>query len=193
VSVLLIDNYDSFTFNLYQQMAALGADVHVARNDRIGLAEIRELGPDAIVLSPGPGHPDRPRDFGVCAKVLAEYAGQLPILGVCLGHQGIVRHFGGDVVHAPEVVHGKSSRIEHHGAGLFAGIDAGPEVMRYHSLAADGATLPDCLDVTARSLDDGVVMAVSHREFPVHGVQFHPESIGTAVGDAILGNFLEQR
>ena len=193
MSVLLIDNYDSFTFNLYQQIAGLGADVTVARNDQIDLAAIEALDPGAIVLSPGPGHPERERDFGVCADILRTRADRAPILGVCLGHQGIVHHFGGQIVHAPAVVHGKSSRIDHDGAGIFAGVETRPEVMRYHSLAAEADSIPDCLEVTARSVDDGVVMAVTHRELPVHGLQFHPESIGTEVGDAILRNFLEQR
>jgi anthranilate synthase component 2 len=193
MKVLLIDNYDSFTFNLFQQIAGLGAEVTVVRNDQIDVDGVDRLDPEVIVLSPGPGHPDRPRDFGVCADVLRERADRSPILGVCLGHQGIVHHFGGSIGHAPQVVHGKTSRIEHGGTGIFAGIEARPEVMRYHSLAASEAAVPACLEVTARSIDDGVVMAVSHRELPVHGLQFHPESIGTPVGDAILRNFLERR
>jgi anthranilate synthase/aminodeoxychorismate synthase-like glutamine amidotransferase len=193
LSVLLIDNYDSFTFNLYQQLAGLGAEVSVARNDQIDLDAVDRLDPEAIVLSPGPGHPDRPRDFGICAEVLRVRADRCPILGVCLGHQGIVHHFGGRIGHAPEVVHGKSSRIEHTGAGIFAGIETRPEVMRYHSLVAEESSIPACLEITARSVGDGLVMAVCHRELPVHGLQFHPESIGTEVGDEILRNFLELR
>lgn len=193
MSILLVDNYDSFTFNLFQQLAGLGAEVEVVRNDRIDLEGVRELDPSHVVLSPGPGRPERPRDFGVCADVLRELPGRCPILGVCLGHQGIVQHFGGRVVHAPEVVHGKSSRISHTGQGLFEGLPPEPEVMRYHSLAAEDASIPECLEVTARSAEDGVVMAVSHRELPVYGLQFHPESIGTPEGDVLLSNFLERQ
>jgi anthranilate synthase component 2 len=191
VNVLLIDNYDSFTFNLFQQIAECGAPVRVVRNDEVGLREVNEIDPSHVVLSPGPGRPERARDFGVCADILRERQDAQPILGVCLGHQGIVHHFGGQVVHAPFVVHGKSSRVNHRGQGIFDGVDPDAEVMRYHSLAADDASLPECLDVTARSADDDVIMAVSHRELPIHGVQFHPESIGTPSGTSIIRNFLE--
>ena len=191
MSVLLIDNYDSFTFNLFQQIASVGAEVQVVRNDAISIEEVHDIGPSHIVLSPGPGRPERPRDFGICAQILRERASSQPILGVCLGHQGIVHHFGGRVSHAPNVVHGKSSRIEHTGTGLFLGLDPSPEVMRYHSLAAEREAIPECLEVTARSADDEVVMAVAHRELPIHGLQFHPESIGTPSGDSMIQNFLE--
>ncbi len=189
VDVLIIDNYDSFTHNLYQRIGELGASVDVHRNDKIDLASVRDLAPGRIVLSPGPGHPSKARDFGVCAQVLEQLAGSVPILGVCLGHQGIVHHFGGDVVRAPEIVHGKTSQLDHDGSGVFAGIADRVEVMRYHSLVADAATLPDCLHVNART-DDGLVMGVSHRTWPLWGVQFHPESIGTPDGSRMLANFL---
>ena len=193
MSVLLIDNYDSFTFNLFQQIASAGAEVRVVRNDAISIEEIHELEPSHIVLSPGPGRPERTRDFGVCARILGEREASQPILGVCLGHQGIVHHFGGQVSHAPNVVHGKSSEIRHTGTGLFRGLDPEAKVMRYHSLAARSEPLPECLEVTARSVDDDVIMAVAHRELPIHGLQFHPESIGTPEGDSMILNFLELR
>ena len=187
--VVLIDNYDSFTFNLYQLLGGLGAEVLVRRNDEVTSAGIAALRPTHLVLSPGPGRPDRPRDFGVCADAIRDHGPRLPLLGVCLGHQGIVHVLGGRVVAAPSVVHGKSSPIRHCGEGLYASLPERPEVMRYHSLVAERDSLPASLRITAET-DDGVVMGVAHRSWPVHGVQFHPESIGTPDGSRVLANFL---
>lgn len=189
VDVLIIDNYDSFTHNLYQGIGELGASVDVVRNDAIDLAGIRALCPGRIVLSPGPGHPQNARDFGVCAQVVRELAAEIPTLGVCLGHQGMAHHHGGSVVRAPYIMHGKTSVIQHTGTGLFAGLPKALEVMRYHSLVVDAASVPDCFEVTART-DDGLIMAIQHRTKPMWGVQFHPESIGTPDGSTLLGNFL---
>ncbi len=188
MNVLLVDNYDSFTHNLAQRLGELGATVQVHRNDAITVAEIRRAAPDCIVLSPGPGHPARDRDFGVCRGVLEQLAGAIPILGVCLGHQGIVHHFGGRLRRADAIVHGKSSPLAHDDRGLFEGLPQGAQAMRYHSIIADADTIPACLRVTARVGD--IVMAVEHRELPVWGLQFHPESIGTPDGQLILGNYL---
>ncbi len=192
--VVLIDNYDSFTHNLYQQIGVLGARVTVARNDAVDLAAVRAMAPTHIVLSPGPGHPDNPRDFGICAAILDEIAMEgLPVLGVCLGHQGIVSRLGGIVHRAPEIVHGKTARVRHAGDGIFRGLPQPLTVMRYHSLVADAATLPASLRVTA-SLDEPgkapLIMAVAHQSLPLVGVQFHPESIGTPDGDGLIRNFL---
>jgi anthranilate synthase component II len=188
MKVLLLDNYDSFVFNLAQALRSLGATTVVARNDAVSLSDVRALSPDAVVISPGPGRPEDPRYFGVCHDVLR--ALHLPLLGVCLGHQGIVHGFGGRIVNAPQVKHGKASLIEHDGSALFAGISSPFEAMRYHSLVAEPASMPACLRVTARTAD-GVVMAVQHERAPIYGVQFHPESIGTPSGPRLLANFLE--
>ena len=189
--VLILDNYDSFTFNLFQAVGELiGGHPVVHRNDAVDLDAVEALDPTHVVISPGPGHPDNPRDFGVCGEVIRALGPRIPILGVCLGHQGIVHHLGGEVTRAPTIVHGKMWRIEHDGTGVFAGLPANIEVMRYHSLIAREASLPDTLRVTARTAD-GLVMGVSHVQWPMHGVQFHPESIGTPQGDTILKNFLE--
>jgi anthranilate synthase/aminodeoxychorismate synthase-like glutamine amidotransferase len=189
VKLLIIDNYDSFVFNLAQALRSLGAQTRVARNDAISLGEVVELSPDAIVISPGPGRPEQPRYFGVCGELLRELGSRVPMLGVCLGHQGIVHSCGGRIVPAPCVMHGKRSAIEHDGTGLFAGIPSPLVAMRYHSLVADAEHMPECLRVNARSAD-GLVMAVAHRSAPLYGVQFHPESIGTPEGPRILDNFL---
>jgi len=189
MNVVLVDNYDSFTFNLYQLLGELGAEVTVRRNDEVDSAGIARLRPTHIVLSPGPGRPDRPRDFGVCADAIVEHGPRVPLLGVCLGHQGIVHVLGGRVVAAPTVVHGKSSPVRHHGEGLFAGLPEPLEAMRYHSLTAERASLPASLRVTAET-EDGVLMGIAHESWPVHGVQFHPESIGTPDGGRLLANFL---
>jgi len=188
--VLVLDNYDSFTYNLVHLIGVLGAEPIVIRNDAINLAGIEELTPTHLILSPGPGRPSEPRDFGICGAALLRFGPYIPILGVCLGHQGIVHYLGGRVVQAPSVVHGKQSRVRHDGGGLFAGVPNDVEVMRYHSLVADRATLPSCLRVTAETVDDGVVMAVAHEQWPMVGVQFHPESIGTPVGRLLMANFL---
>ena len=189
MNVLVLDNYDSFVFNLAQALRSLGAVTQVERNDAITIEQVIARAPDAIVISPGPGRPEDPRYFGVCSAVLSELSMRTPVLGVCLGHQGIVHAFGGKIVSAPCVMHGKASAIDHDGTGLFRGLPRPLTAMRYHSLIADSATMPECLRVNA-STPDGVVMAVEHRSAPVYGVQFHPESIGTPDGPCILANFL---
>ncbi len=191
MNVLIIDNYDSFTFNLYQYLGELGGQPVVFRNDKITLAEIIALQPTHIVLSPGPGRPERERDFGICGSIIRDLAGRYPILGVCLGHQGIVHYSGGKIIRAAQVVHGKTSRIRHDGLGLFAGLPAEIDVMRYHSLLADRDSLPSCLKVTAETTASHLIMAVQHCALPLYGIQFHPESIGTLEGKQILKNFLE--
>ena len=182
----MIDNYDSFTYNLVQYFYMLGADVTVRRNDKVTISEIEALKPEALVVSPGPGNPD---SAGISLEAVAHFAGKLPILGVCLGHQTIGQVFGGRVVHARNLMHGKTSPVTHDGKGLFEGIPQNFKAMRYHSLAVEAATLPDCLQISARS-DDGEIMAMRHREFPIESIQYHPESIVTVTGKRQLGNFL---
>lgn len=189
MTVLLIDNYDSFTHNLFQLFGELGAEVAVHRNDAISLDEVIEMAPTHIIVSPGPGHPKNDRDFGVCRAVIDHFAPTTPLLGVCLGHQGIVHGLGGDVVRAPAIVHGKTSAIRHDGDGLFQGIPQGVEVMRYHSFIVQADTLPECLTVTAET-DNGLIMGVRHSTWPLVGLQFHPESIGTPCGPQLAQNFL---
>jgi len=185
--VLVIDNYDSFTYNLVQYLGELGAEVRVMRNDAVTVQEVIEARPERIVISPGPG---RPEDAGVTMRVIRECGQETPILGVCLGHQAIGAVFGGDVVRAAAPMHGKTSTIEHDGRGVFSGI-AGPFVAsRYHSLIVAENGLPAELEVAARTEDGAAIMGLRHREWPVHGVQFHPESILTGEGKTILGNFL---
>lgn len=191
--ILVIDNYDSFTYNLVQYLGELGrelpiaADIRVYRNDQISVDDIRQLRPDAIVISPGPG---RPEDAGISTAIIEAFAPTLPILGVCLGHQGIGQVFGGTITSAAELMHGKTSPIHHTGKGVFAGLDNPLTATRYHSLVIDRQTCPEVLEVTAW-VDDGTVMAVRHRDYPqVQGVQFHPESILTGVGKSLLKNFL---
>jgi len=185
--VLVIDSYDSFVYNLVQYLGELGADPIVHRNDRVTVTEALALEPDAVLLSPGPG---RPESSGIiCDAVTAFAAAGTPVLGVCLGHQAVGHVYGADVVRAPELMHGKTSPIEHDGVGVFAGLPSPLTATRYHSLVLDPDTVPDCLTVTARSTD-GVVMGVRHRELDVEGVQFHPESILTGCGHDLLKNFL---
>lgn len=185
--VLVIDSYDSFVYNLVQYLGELGAEPVVVRNDQVTVAEAIELAPDAVLLSPGPG---RPEDAGIICDAVGAFAERgTPVFGVCLGHQAIGHVFGGDVVRAPELMHGKTSHIEHEGLGVFAGLPSPLTATRYHSLVIDPATLPDCLEVTARTTD-GIIMGVRHRELPVEGVQFHPESILTAAGHDLLRNLL---
>jgi len=184
--ILLIDNYDSFTFNLYQYLCELGAEVVVRRNDALTVADVRALGPERVVISPGPCTPD---EAGISVELIRELAGEVPILGVCLGHQAIGVAFGGQVVRTPRLMHGKTSRISHDGRGVFAGLPNPFIATRYHSLMVDEASLPDDLVVTARS-EDGVIMGLRHRRYLVEGVQFHPESILTEVGKDLLANFL---
>ncbi len=184
--LLLVDNYDSFTYNLVQAFLVLGADVLVHRNDAITVAEAEALAPTHLCISPGPG---TPRDAGVSMTMIRAFAGRIPVLGVCLGHQSIVEALGGDVVRAGRLMHGKVSKVEHDGRGLFAGLPQPFEAGRYHSLIAGPATLPAVLEVSARTAE-GEIMGVRHREFTVDGVQFHPESILTPDGPALMGNFL---
>jgi anthranilate synthase component II len=189
--VLVLDNYDSFVYNLAQYVGEIADEVIVKRNDEVNLPAVRRLSPDKIIISPGPGTPADPRYFGVCAEVLRKISSETPTLGVCLGHQGIVQSFGGKIVRAKKLRHGKTSPIKHDGKGIFRGLDNPLEATRYHSLVADRRTLPDSLEVTARSEDDGEIMAVRHRVFPIEGVQFHPESILTVHGHRMIENFLE--
>ena len=185
--IVLIDNYDSFTFNLVHYLGGLGADVVVHRNDKISAADVIAAAPDAIVLSPGPCTPN---DAGICLEVIGKASASIPILGVCLGHQAIGQAFGGDVVRAPVPVHGKLSGMTHTGEGLFRGINGPFKATRYHSLVVDRATMPADLAVTAET-SDRLVMGLAHRTLPVHGVQFHPESIASEHGHLMLKNFLE--
>ena len=185
--IVLIDNYDSFTFNLFHYFGGLGEDVAVHRNDKITVEEVVALDPDAIVLSPGPCTPN---DAGICLNVIDKAAATIPILGVCLGHQAIGQAFGGDVVRAPVPVHGKLSEIKHEGEGIFYGINGPFKATRYHSLVVAQDTFPADLKVTAET-DDKLVMGLAHRTLPVHGVQFHPESIASEHGHLILRNFLD--
>jgi anthranilate synthase component 2 len=184
--LLMIDNYDSFTYNLVQYFGELGEDVRTVRNDEVTLDQIAALRPDRICISPGPR---TPQEAGVSVPVLQRFAGEIPILGVCLGHQSIGAAFGGKVVRAQQVMHGKTSTIEHTGAGVFKDLPSPYTIIRYHSLAIERASLPDCLEVTAWT-EDGEIMGVRHREFDVQGVQFHPESILSEHGHALLKNFL---
>lgn len=185
--ILMIDNYDSFTYNLVQYLGELGADIRVVRNDEVTLDEIAALKPEKIVISPGPCTPS---EAGVSVPLIGRFAGQIPILGVCLGHQSIGQAFGGKVLHAKTLMHGKTSQVDHIGAGVFAGLPSPFRATRYHSLAIERSSLPDCLEVTAWT-DDGEIMGVRHKTLPIEGVQFHPESIETEHGHAMLKNFLD--
>lgn len=184
--LLVIDNYDSFTYNLVQFFGELGAEMEIRRNDEITVEEIKDLKPERICISPGPCSPN---EAGVSCEVISEFGSEVPILGVCLGHQSIGQVYGGDIVRAEQLMHGKTSMIEHDGQGVFRGLDSPLKATRYHSLIIRGDSLPDCLEKTAWCGD--LIMGVRHREHPVHGVQFHPESILTEGGKTLLGNFLE--
>jgi para-aminobenzoate synthetase component 2 len=186
--ILMIDNYDSFTYNLVQYLGELGADVRVYRNDQIAVAEIERLAPEKIVISPGPC---TPKEAGISCDVIRHFAGRVPLLGVCLGHQCIGEVFGGEIVRAPALFHGKTSMIYHDGKTIFRDLPRPFEATRYHSLVIRRETLPDCLELSAET-DDGVIMGVRHRELPIEGVQFHPESILTREGKKLLANFLSQ-
>jgi anthranilate synthase component 2 len=194
MKVVILDNYDSFTFNLFQMVARIcgGIEPLVVRNDAVTVAELRGLAPDRIIISPGPGRPENPGYFGVCRDVILELGPRVPVLGVCLGHIGIVEALGGRIVPAPEPRHGKTSYILHDGTGLFTGLSEPLEVMRYHSLMAERDSLPACLTITAWT-DDGLIMAVRHDKWPLVGLQFHPESIGTDCGHDLVAAFLEGR
>ncbi len=186
--LLLIDNYDSFTYNLVHYLGEMGADVQVWRNDALTVQDAMGLNPSGILLSPGPCDPSQ---AGICLALTAAAAEtRTPLMGVCLGHQTIGQHFGGDVVRCHEIVHGKMGTMNHTGKGLFAGLPSPFEATRYHSLVVDRATLPDCLEITAE-LNDGTIMGLQHKELPIHGVQFHPESIASEHGHALLKNFLD--
>ena len=184
--ILLIDNYDSFAYNLYQYIGVFCDDIKVVRNDKITIEEIKELQPEKIILSPGP---KSPKEAGICMEVVKEFYDKVPMLGICLGHQCIGEAFGGIVSYAKALFHGKQSEITHDGTGLFEGIDSPIKVARYHSLAVQQEGLPDCLRVTAVT-DDGEIMAMQHKEYPVYGLQFHPESIYTEHGKRIIDNFI---
>jgi len=185
--LLMLDNYDSFTWNLVQYLGELGEEVHTVRNDTLSVAQLIELRATRLVVSPGPRTPD---EAGISVESIRTMAGQIPILGVCLGHQAIGRAFGGRVLRAQTVMHGKTSIIHHDQRGVFQGLPPQFQVMRYHSLAIERATLPDCLEISAWT-DDGEIMGVRHREFPIEGVQFHPESLASEHGHAMLRNFLK--
>lgn len=182
--ILLIDNYDSFTYNVYQLMSELGAVVEVVRNDKISVDEVKKF--SSVIISPGPGVPS---DAGISEEIIDKLKGELPILGICLGHQAIGEVFGGKIIRAKEVVHGKTSQLIHNGKGLYRGLEQGVEVGRYHSLIIERETLPDCLEITSE-LDDGTIMGVRHKIFDVEGIQFHPESILTPQGRVMMKNFL---
>ncbi|MBR4642298.1 MAG: aminodeoxychorismate/anthranilate synthase component II [Selenomonadaceae bacterium] len=184
--ILLLDNYDSFTYNVYQLLSELGAGVEVVRNDKISVDEAKNF--SAVIISPGPGVPS---DAGISEKLIAELKGKLPILGICLGHQAIGEVFGGRIIRAKEIVHGKTSKLKHNGKGIYHGLEQGVEVGRYHSLIIERETLPDCLEVTSE-LDDETIMGVRHKNFDVEGIQFHPESILTPSGRIMMENFLRR-
>lgn len=186
--LLLLDNYDSFTYNVYQLLSSLGASVEVIRNDQITVEEIAQRGYEAVVISPGPGVP---ADAGITEELISQLKGQLPILGICLGHQAIGEVFGGKVVGAGEIVHGKTSHLRHNGKGLYAGLPQNIPVGRYHSLIVDRESLSDCLEITSE-LDNGMIMGLRHREYDIEGIQFHPESILTPQGKVMLENFLNR-
>lgn len=186
--VLVIDNYDSFTYNLVQYLGELGAQLVVRRNDAVSLDTLRALGHDRVVISPGPG---RPEQTGVSLDAIKEFGSRMPVLGVCLGHQAIGLAFGGEVTRAPQPIHGKTSTVEHNGQGVFAGISTSFQAGRYHSLIVAESSVPADLEITARTKEDDLVMGIRHRTLPIHGVQFHPESVLTNEGRRILRNFLE--
>ena len=186
--ILVLDNYDSFVFNLVQYLGELGAEPLVHRSDSLTLEQIEALAIDGVLISPGPG---RPEDAGLSNEVIPQFAGRVPVFGVCLGHQCIGQIYGGDVVRAPEIMHGKTSLIEHNGTGVFLGMPNPFEATRYHSLVVERSSVPDVLEITA-STADGLVMGLRHRELDVEGVQFHPESILTAGGHQLVGNFLDR-
>lgn len=185
--ILMIDNYDSFTYNIVQELGMLGADVKVVKNDAATVDELEAMKPDAVVFGPGPGNPD---SAGVTLAAIKRFAGKVPILGVCLGHQSIAQAFGGKIIGAKCLMHGKTSALKHDGKGLFKGFPQGMLAMRYHSLSVERATLPDCFEITAET-DDGEIMGLRHKTLPIESLQYHPESIGTPDGIKQLQNFLD--
>ncbi len=193
MKALVIDNYDSFVYNLVQYIGELGGEPIVYRNDEINLQQAMKLNPQRIVISPGPGTPEEPHYFGVCSSILQHMSWKIPTLGVCLGNQGIIYAFGGKIIQAKQLMHGKTSPIKHDNKGIFKGVKNPFTATRYHSLVGDRNSIPSCLDITAESIDDGEVMGVRHRIYPITGVQFHPESILCEDGKKIIKNFLEYR
>ena len=187
--ILLIDNYDSFTFNLYQYLGEMGQELQVVRNDKITIEEIEKLAPDHIVVSPGPGNPSQ---SGICLDVIKKFSGKIPILGICLGCQTMAQANGAKIVHAPVLFHGKTSTIQHNNSGVFKGLPEKITVARYHSLIINKTTLPDCFEITSWT-DDGLIMSIRHKEYHVEGVQFHPESIMTKYGKEMLKHFISYR
>ena len=187
--ILIIDNYDSFTYNLYQLVGEFEKDIRVFRNDEITVKEIRKLNPDRIIISPGPGNPENERDFGVSRDTILKIGQEIPVLGVCLGHQGIFTAFGGEITRT-EPVHGKKSLIHHQNTGMFKGVKSPLQAARYHSLVCKRESTPSSMDILAET-EDGMIMAIKHHDYPIFGLQFHPESIGTGDGRRIMKNFLE--
>lgn len=191
MKVIVIDNYDSFVYNLVQYIGEQGAETIVYRNDQTSLQALAKLKPDRIVISPGPGTPEDERYFGVCTSILQSMSQTIPTLGVCLGHQGIIHAYGGKIVHAKKLMHGKTCTIKHDQKGLFKGVRNPFSATRYHSLAGERDSIPACLEVTAEAIDDGEIMGIRHVKYPIYGVQFHPESILCEDGKLIVRNFLE--
>ncbi len=190
MKILVIDNYDSFVYNLVQYIGEFGVEVVVCRNDQLTIKQVKDLDPDRIVISPGPGTPEQVRYFGVCSAILRHISSQIPTLGVCLGHQGIIHTFGGKIVSANTLMHGKTSLIRHDAKGIFQDVKNPFTATRYHSLVGDRNSIPSCLEITAESLDDGEIMGVRHVTYPIDGVQFHPESILSEDGKLVIKNFL---
>jgi anthranilate synthase component 2 len=191
MKVLVIDNYDSFVYNLVQYVGELGAKPTVFRNDHVSLTQARRQSPDRIIISPGPGSPANKRYFGICSEIIRQMGPKTPLLGVCLGHQGIIHAFGGEINRAKREMHGKTSLVKHDNQGIFRGVKNPIVGARYHSLVGNRKSIPECLEISAESLDDKEVMAVRHVDYPINGIQFHPESILTSDGKSILKNFLD--
>jgi anthranilate synthase component 2 len=191
MKVVVIDNYDSFVYNLVQYIGEQGAEIIVYRNNKVTIEQLIKLKPDRIVISPGPGTPEEERYFGVCTKILQTMSPTIPTLGVCLGHQGIISVYGGKIIHAKRLMHGKTSTIKHDQKGIFTGVRNPFTATRYHSLAGERCSIPSCLEITAECIDDGEIMGVRHVKYPIDGVQFHPESILSEDGKVIIKNFLD--
>ncbi|MCK5628474.1 aminodeoxychorismate/anthranilate synthase component II [Candidatus Bathyarchaeota archaeon] len=191
MKVLVIDNYDSFVYNIVQYLGELGGRTVVYRNDKVSLKKLKDFNPQRIVISPGPGTPEEPRYFGVCTEILRTLSYEVPTLGVCLGHQGIISVFGGKIVSANRLMHGKTSMIKHDEKGVFRGVKNPFSATRYHSLVGEKNSIPSCLEITSVALDDGEIMGIRHLKYPIEGVQFHPESILCEEGKCIIKNFLE--